>query len=234
MAAPRAARAARFSPALFGFLEDLAAHNDRAWFHAHKARYEADVKGPLLAFITDFGPRLAAVSPRFTADPRPVGGSMFRIHRDTRFARDKRPYKTHAAAQFRHEAGRDVHAPCFYLHLAPGEVFAGAGLWRPDGATLKAVRDTIDAWPDTWGRVKAETLQGTGLYLDGDALKRPPRGYDPEHPAIDDLRRKDFIVVRDFTQADACRADFLDRFADACRAAAPFVRFLTQAGDLPF
>lgn len=240
MSAPARARAAaHFAPALFAFLADLDAHNDRAWFADHKARYERDVKAPLLKFIADFDAPLAGISRHFVADPRPQGGSMFRIFRDTRFARDKRPYKTHAAAQFRHGVGQGAHAPCFYLHLAPGEVFMGAGMWHPDSATLKRIRDAIAAHPKKWRQARdrsvgAKGLYANGLYLDGESLQRPPRGYDPDHSEIQDLKRKDFLVVADYTKADACRADFIDRFAGNCRAAGPFMRFLTEAAGFPY
>jgi uncharacterized protein (TIGR02453 family) len=102
------------TPRLFRFFSELARHNDRAWFEDNKARYVEEVRDPLLRFVEKFGPRLARISLHMTADPRPVGGSLFRIHRDTRFARDKSPYKTHAGLSFRHAAGRDVHA-----HLLP-------------------------------------------------------------------------------------------------------------------
>src|SRR5262245_16529190 len=114
---------AYFKPALFKFLKDLAKNNNRPWFEENKARFERDVRDPLLSFIGDFASPLAKISKHYLADPRPSGGSMFRIYRDTRFAKDKSPYKTHVAAHFRHSAGKDVHAPGFYVHLEPGQVF---------------------------------------------------------------------------------------------------------------
>src|SRR5688572_21278461 len=129
-------KSAYFTPRLFQFLRELKANNDRSWFQANKGHYESDVKQPLLEFIADFGPPLREISEHFDADPGPVGGSLFRIYRDTRFSRDKTPYKTHAAAHFRHERGKDVHAPGFYLHLEPDNVFAACGIWHPDSDTL--------------------------------------------------------------------------------------------------
>ena len=134
---------AHFGPELFRFLRDLVKHNDREWFAKHKARYEEHVRDPMLRFIEDLGPVLQEIAPRFVADPRPVGGSMFRIHRDTRFSKDKSPYKTHVGIRFPHKAGKDVHAPGFYLHLEPGQVFFGCGVWHPDGATLARIRGSI-------------------------------------------------------------------------------------------
>jgi uncharacterized protein (TIGR02453 family) len=223
-----------FTPALFAFLRELRQHNDRDWFTANKRRYEEDVKEPALAFIADFAPRLEAISPHFVADPRPVGGSLFRIHRDTRFARDKSPYKTHTGIQFRHEAGRDVHAPGFYLHLEPGSVFAGAGIWHPDGAALARIREAIDRDPDRWTSAKRESRLGETFRLEGDSLKRPPSGYDAGHPLVDDLKRKDFIAVARLDERAVTSPGFADELAALLRTPAPFVRFLCEATDLPF
>jgi len=223
-----------FTPALFQFLKDLAKNNKREWFVANKERYERDVKAPLLEFITDFGPRLEKISPHFIADPRPNGGSMFRIYRDTRFSNDKRPYKTAATAQFRHESGKDVHAPGFYLHLEPGNVFAGVGLWRPDGDTARAVRDAIVEKPAEFKRAIGGKSFKDQFEIGGDALKRAPRGYDPEHPLIDYIKRKDFVAFTQFSEKDACSTDFLNRYATTTRAARQFMRFLTKAVGLEF
>ena len=89
------------------------------------------------------------------ADPRPSGGSLFRIYRDTRFSKDKSPYKTHAGMYFPVRGGKDVHTPGFYLHLEPGACFAAAGLWHPDAAALAKVREAIVARPARNGRSRA-------------------------------------------------------------------------------
>ena len=105
------------TPALFDFFRELKANNNREWFQANKERYERQVREPLLQFVEDFGVRLAEISPHYVADARRSSGSLFRINRDVRFSADKSPYKTAAGIQFRHESGKDVHAPGFYLHL---------------------------------------------------------------------------------------------------------------------
>jgi uncharacterized protein (TIGR02453 family) len=222
-------RQAHFSGELFGFLSDLSHNNDRDWFQANKDRYRRTVQEPLLRFISDFAGPLAEISPCFAADPRPSGGSMFRIYRDVRFSRDKSPYKTHAAAQFRHREGKDAHVPCFYLHLEPGNVFVGAGLWHPPGPALTMVRNAIVESPNQWTSITASPAFKKTLSLGGESLKRAPRGFDPHHSLIDDLKRKDFICSRSFTQREATSAGFLERYAETCRTAAPFVRFLTEA-----
>jgi uncharacterized protein (TIGR02453 family) len=223
-----------FGPELFRFLRQMKKNNRRDWFQTNKPRYERDVRDPLLRFITDFGPRLSKVSSHFVADPRPAGGSMFRIYRDTRFSKDKSPYKTMAAAQFRHQDGKDVHAPGFYLHLEPGNVFVGTGIYHPDNRTLTKVRDAIVEHPDRWRRIISARAFRENWTLGGDSLKNPPRGYDPEHPFIEDLKRKDFVTMTGLSEKDACAPDFLNQFAKACRQASPFVELLTHAVGLPF
>ena len=218
-----------FTPALFAFLRDLSAHNERTWFEANKERYLRDVRMPLQAFVGDFGPRLARISTRFIADPRPMGGSIFRIHRDTRFSKDKSPYKTMAAAQFRHEQGKTVHAPGFYLHLEPGRVFAGAGLWHPERDSLDKVRRVLVAHPERWKRIVRAPAFRRVLSLSGDSLARPPRGFPADHELIDDLKRTDFVVVAEFSERDACAAGFLNEFVKVCRTSAPFMELLTRA-----
>ena len=228
------AKRAHFGPELFRFLEDLERNNDREWFKDNKERYESDVKEPVLAFIMDFAAPLRKISPHFVADPRPNGGSLFRIYRDTRFSKDKTPYKTHAAAQFRHERAKDVHSPGFYLHLGLDGVFLGTGIWRPDTRTLGALRDAIVDDPAAWKRIVRGKKFRETQRLTGESLKRPPRGYDAEHPLVEDLKRKDFISVRDLTRKEACSPGFVDTVASGFRAASPLVRFLTDALDLEF
>ena len=218
----------------FQFFVELRAHNDREWFAENKERYETEVREPLIAFISAFAPRLAKISEHFVADPRPVGGSMFRIHRDVRFSKDKSPYKTHAALQFRHAAGKDVHAPGFYLHLEPDNVFMGAGLWRPDRDALAAIRTLIAEDPGRWKKAVGGKAFKEGFELHGESLKRPPKGVDSEHPLIDVLKRKDFIAVKQLGGKAALQSDFLTVFAQSCRATVPFMKLLTDAIGVPF
>ena len=222
------------TPALFDFLRELGANNERPWFEANKARYRAEVRDPMLNFIQAFAEPLAEISPHFRADPRANGGSLFRIYRDTRFSKDKTPYKTNVGAHFRHAAGRDAHAPGFYLHLEPGMCFAGCGVWHPDSPTLGRIRDAIVEKPDEWKRITTGGEFCRTFRLAGEALKRPPRGYDPEHPLIEDLKRKDFVAIADVEEAEAVRPDFLDRFAAIARAGADFTDFLCKAVGVPF
>ncbi|MBI5495583.1 MAG: DUF2461 domain-containing protein [Deltaproteobacteria bacterium] len=222
------ARHAHFTRELFQFLAELSFNNDRAWFAANKERYEQHVRAPLLAFITDVQAPLARINRQLVADPRPVGGSMFRIHRDTRFSKDKAPYKTHAAAQFRHRAGADVHAPGLYLHLEPGRCFAGGGIWHPDADPLRAIRQYIHGHPRAWDRLLADSPP-----LEGDMLARVPAGYAKDHRHATDLRRKDFIVSVAVSDARVCAPGFMDEFLAACRTVNPLVRTLCTALGVP-
>ena len=221
-----------FTPALFEFLAELSMNNEREWFQANKARYERDVRDPMIEFVLDFGEKLRDISPHVVADPRKSGGSVFRIYRDVRFSRDKSPYKTNAGAHFRHETGREVHGPGFYLHLEPGNVFAGAGIWMPNSQTLGKIRGAIVANPEKWVRIVTDESFESVYTLEGDSLKRAPRGFDPEHPLIGYLKRKSFVAGTEFSEDDACSPDFIDQYADACRTAGPLCEFLTTAVGL--
>ncbi len=230
----QASPSSHFKPALFAFLEDLKKNNRRDWFQANKQRYEEEVRQPAQQFISDFGPHLRKISRHFMADPRPSGGSLFRIYRDVRFSKDKSPYKTHIGIQFRHKKARDVHAPGFYLHLEPGNVFAGIGIWHPDSPSLGRIRKAIVSQSARWKRITGSSRFREHFKVGGEALKRAPKGYDPDHPLIDDLKRKDFVAFATFGQRDATSPDFLERYATACRAGASFVRFLCDAVGVPF
>jgi uncharacterized protein (TIGR02453 family) len=220
-------------PATFAFLRDLRAHNDREWFQANKARYTNDVLEPALEFIRAFAPELRKISPRFQAIDRAVGGSLFRIYRDTRFSHDKTPYKTHVGIHFRHESAKDAHAPVFYLHLEPGDCFVGAGMWRPETAAARRIRGAIVAKPHAWKRAVGGEFANT-FQLSGESYRRPPAGVDPDHPLIDDLKRKSFIGVAELSQRSVTSPGFVDDFAAMCRDGAPLVRFLCEALGVKF
>ncbi len=217
-----------FQPELFEFLRQLKRHNAREWFAKNKARYEQVVRDPALRFIAEFQSPLSRISLHFVADPRPTRGSLFRIYRDTRFAADKRPFKTHVGMHFSHATGKDAHAPVFYLHLEPKACFAAAGVWHPDNRVLTRIRTAIVREPEQWAKATRK------LELEGDSLTRPPRGYDPEHPFIEDLKRKDFVASVALDDAQVCSRRFMRDFAAACRTMVPLVEFTTKALGLKF
>jgi uncharacterized protein (TIGR02453 family) len=219
----------------FAFFRELQAHNERPWFEENKQRFRDSVQAPMSEFIGAMAPRLRQISKNFVADPRPNGGSMFRIYRDVRFAKDKRPYKEHAACHFRHAAGKDVHAPGFYMHFAPGEVIFGGGMWTPPPDALAKIRDAIVKNPAAWKAVKTDKafIKSFGE-ISGDALTRPPRGYDADHPFIEDIKRKSFFAMDEGDVKLASSAKLLDAVSDAFKAASPLMKFLCKAQGVPF
>ncbi len=225
-----------FSTELYRFLGELEANNNRQWFNANKDRYIDHVREPMSRFIIDMQAPLRGISAHVVADPRPVvGGSMFRIYRDTRFSKDKTPYKTHAAIHFRHKVGKDVHGPGLYFHMGPKENGVGGGIWHPDSAALRKIRDRIADHADDWGKITqdkafVEAFGGVG----GEQLKRVPRDFDAEHPFADDLRRKDFFVMSDLTRKQVTSGGLIDEAERIYRIMTPLMAFLAQAVGLPW
>ena len=224
---------AYFTRDLFRFLEELRDHNERDWFLKNKQRYEHSVRDPFLQFIADLGPPLKKINPYFIVDPRPVGGSMMRIYRDIRFSRDKSPYKTAVAAHFQHAKGKDGGTPAYYMHLEPHNSMIGAGIWRPEPGALKKIRDAIVADPKRWQRITSGSDFRSSCGMAGESLKRPPAGYEPNHPLIDAIKRKDFATSSPLDDRDVSGPDFMNVTLNAFRAAAPFVQFLAEAVGLP-
>ena len=225
-----------FTPAVFRFLRELAANNHKTWWEENKDRYETTIREPSLDFVAGFGERLAGVSPKFTADTRVNGGSLMRPYRDMRFSRGA-PYKTNVGIQFRHEAGKDVHAPGFYLHLEPGQCFAGVGLWRPEAAVARQIRQAIFDDATGWGEA-AHAGSFTDTWTigghDDDYLKRTPTDLEGDHRYPDDLRLRSFVAGARLTQKTVTSAGFADELAKMFKKAGPYTRFLCEATGVPF
>lgn len=222
-----------FGPGLFDFLAELELNNRRDWFEANRGRYESELREPAFELIRAVRPRLAKISPAITARDAKVGGSLMRIHRDVRFSADKAPYKTNVGIQFRHRAGKDVHAPGYYVHISLDHCFFGAGSWMPDRDALAAYREAIAEHDKAWNKL-ARRYQKSPWRIDGDKLKRPPRGWSADHPMIEEIKRKHFIAVRDFTHEEALSAEFPATIAKWCKETAPLMQFLCTAAALDF
>lgn len=223
-----------FTKATFDFLDELAGNNNRAWFEANKPRYESLVREPALEFIAAMEPVLKTFAPNFRAEPRKIGGSLMRVFRDTRFSRDKTPYKTNIGIQFRHALGKDVHAPGFYVHIATDECFFAVGCWHPESDALGKIRDLVAQKPDNWFAARDDKKFAALWDLSGDSLTRPPRGYDSHHPAIADLKRKDFIALAPLSIKEATGAGLVKLAGTRFAASAPFMRFLCTALEVPY
>ena len=214
------------------FLVELSDNNDRDWFKQHQPRYEQEVREPARAFVREMLPRLRKFSKHLVGSDRKVGGSLMRPQRDTRFSPDKTPYKTNVGIHFRHEVGKDVHAPGVYLHFDPAEVFLGVGIWRPDAPALLSIRKRIADKPSQWRKARDQVLSAK-YTLGGESLKRAPKGFDPEHPQLEDIKRKDFIAVVPLSHSVLFRKGFPDLLMERLAASKPYVRFLCQALELP-
>ena len=236
-----------FTPATFKFLRALARHNERDWFQAHKAQYEEFVKDPSLRLIRDMQRPLHRLSPQLTADPRPIGGSLFRIYRDTRFSANKTPYKTHIGISFFHAAtkatarglagnaamGR-LDAPVLYLHVEPSGCFTGGGIWHPQAPTLKRLRDFMVDNPRSWQKITRSKSFTRYFELSGEILSRPPRGYAAEHVLLEDLKRKDIVASSELSQADVIGAALPATLIKRFRAMRPLLEWLCMALEIEF
>jgi uncharacterized protein (TIGR02453 family) len=223
-----------FTPAALKYLRQLAAHNEKPWFEAHRADYERDVREPMRVLIEDMFARFRDFAPEIGGDPK---RSMFRIHRDTRFSRDKSPYKTHAACWFHHRsASRSVGSEAnegsagFYFHLEPGgNSMVAAGVWMPPRPQLDKLRDAIAEKPAAFDRMVRELPKRFGGLHEYSVLKRMPRGYPDDHPAARWLKYQSFTSGRTLTDSEATDAKLERLLAREFEALLPLVRWVNGA-----
>jgi uncharacterized protein (TIGR02453 family) len=208
------------------FLRSLKRHNNREWFQQHKDIYEHSVKGPMEDLISALATDFAKFAPEMVASPK---ASAYRIYRDTRFTKDKSPYKTHVAAVFPRTGLGKHEGAGFYLHIAPTELLLGGGLYMPLPEDLSAVREAIAAHPKSFLKV-IDSAQFRRFFgsMAGERLSRVPRGFPADHPAADFLRYKQFLASRTLTAEAATTASFYRLVVDTFRAMVPFVRFLND------
>jgi len=227
----------RFRPEAIDFLADLAQNNERAWFQPRKADYERLLKEPMEALVATLADRFAARGLPLEADPKQ---SVSRIYRDTRFAKDKSPYKPNIYARFpwtgrgsdRDASDDGAHGTGGYFNLMPGESYVGGGMWRPEKPRLDAFRAAILDDPD---RVRAALedprfLEALGPVHSSETLKRVPAGLPPDHPMADMFRFKSVIFGRHLSDDEVHSPDLPDILADAYAAAVPVFRLLSTLG----
>lgn len=225
---------APFDRDLLNFLSELSSHNDRDWFEANKPRYERVYKQAFAGFVDAFGPRLERISPHLVADPRPSGGSVMRIYRDTRFSKDKSPYRTYTVVHFGHRKGGEGRAPGLFLYVSPDEIAAGGGLWHPEPPVARRIRRAIADDPKGWRRVAAGPSFRRRFELTGESLRRVPTGFPKDHPQALDLMRKDFVASTTIPTGVFLSPRFLSTYEELSREVAPFLRYLCEAVGLPF
>ena len=227
-------RYANFKPETIAFLNELKKNNNRDWFNENKSRYEEQVLDVALYFIQSMQDPLKEIAPHFTAIPKRVSGSLMRVYRDTRFSKNKLPYKTNIGIQFRHEQAKNVHSPGYYVHIDPDKVFLGAGMWMPESGPLLRIRQRIADKPAEWQCVKGHKTFVRHFKLGKSSLTRPPRGFDKEQPMIEDIKRKSFIAIKNMNHDDVLNPRFQRKVETAFKAATPFMQFLCKAVGVPY
>lgn len=221
---------AYFTQDLFDFFTELKTNNSREWFEENKTRYEESVREPIFQFIRDFQGPLQEISPCYIASDKKVGGSLFRLHRDVRFSASKLPFKTHAGIYFKHRDEKDCHSPGFYLHLEPGQVFLGAGIWQPETKVAQTIREYIGEHREEWIAAKKNKPFARNWVINQDEkLKRPPKGFEADDELLEDVKLKQFIASHQLTEKDALSPSFLKTTVKAYNDSAPFVKFLCNS-----
>jgi uncharacterized protein (TIGR02453 family) len=210
------------------FLKDISKHNDREWFEKNKSRYlEAkqgfeDFVGNVLDELVKFDDGLSGLNPKKLP---------FRIYRDVRFSKDKRPYKTNMGAGFSPN-GKLVQEPGYYLHLQPGnKSFVAGGIYQPDTENLNKIRQEIDYNSDKLKKIMSERKFRKLFddFDDFDKLKTMPRGYAKDHPHIEWLKQKSFIVSHPFTDRQVLDKKFVSLVSSTCKTIKPLNDFIRES-----
>ncbi len=224
-----------FSTKTIKFLKELTRNNNREWFDQNRQRYEDEVREPAFDYIRAMEEPIARISPHFVVAATKTRGSLMRVFKDMRFSKGEAPYKTNIGIQFRHVAGKDVHAPGFYLHIEPGEIFLAAGIWRPDNPTLHRVRTLMDDDPSEWKKIKRSLFNPkTGFEFHGESLKKAPAGFASDHPVLEDMKRKDYIAYRQLDQQLVLGESAVKNTTALFKKTAPLLKFICKANELPF
>jgi uncharacterized protein (TIGR02453 family) len=217
--------ALRFSARTLKFLRALKRNNRREWFNARRDDYEADVREPMVAIVEQLAVDLRRIAPELVVSPTV---SLYRIYRDTRFSENKAPYKTHIAAIFPRRGLPKHEGAGLYFHIGPDEVWVGGGMYSPQTAQLQAVREHLAAnLRRLRSVVESPPFRGT-IGLEGDRLKRVPRGFLPTDPAAEYLKYRQFIAGRTFPADFATSPRFYAGMLRVFRLVAPFSRFLNE------
>lgn len=207
----------------FKFLKDLKKNNYREWFNDHKDTYQESFEN-IQAFAKVL---LAKMGQHDQLVPMTPKQSLHRIYRDTRFSKDKTPYKSHWGGSLKRDT--KLLRGGYYYHIEPGNTFVAGGFWGPSSADLKRIRKEFEM-DDTYIRkiIAAPNFQRYFGELLGDGVKTAPKGFSKEHPAIDLIRKKQFIVKHDFTDKQVLSADFTDQMVEVFKAMHPYFNYMSE------
>jgi uncharacterized protein (TIGR02453 family) len=208
------------------FFRGLKKHNEREWFQPRKEIYEEKVKAPMLDLVAALMQRLADFAPEYVADPKKA---IYRIHRDTRFSKDKTPYKTHIAAVFtpRH-LGKNGGAG-FYFSVSPEEIEVGGGVYMPSPEHLRAIREYMAEHHEEFRRIlAARNIKRLLGEMTGESATRVPKGFPADHPAEDLLRRKQYLLFASLDAPLAATPKLYREILSRFEALAPFLEFLNR------
>ncbi|MBI4464462.1 MAG: DUF2461 domain-containing protein [Acidobacteria bacterium] len=223
----RSAKFPGFPPEALVFLAALRKHNIRVWFQARKETYERAIKSPMTELILSIGEAFRGFAPEMVADPRV---SFYRIYRDTRFSRDKSPYKTQAAAVFPVRGLPKNSGPGLYFHISPDEVLMGGGIYMPEPRLLRAVRQRIAEKPEEFFSIlQANKFRRTFGDLEGEQLKSMPKGFSADHVAARYLRYKQFLFGNVHPSPLATSRRLLPTLLTCFETGMPLIRFLREA-----
>lgn len=216
-------------PATLKFLKNLAKNNNREWFELHKEAYAAARKD-FEAFVAQVMQAMLPVEPRL--GEQEAKDTMFRIFRDVRFSKDKTPYKVHFSS-YMSRMGKKWEGAGYYLHVSDGNIFLAAGIWMPQGALMKALRQEIDySYEELQGILEDKKFRKYFPVLDTkDQLKKVAPGYDAAHPAADLLKLKSIIAIHQLKEEDLLSKDAVKKVVTPFTLAKPLVEFCNRAFD---
>jgi uncharacterized protein (TIGR02453 family) len=213
----------------FSFIKSLSENNNKPWFDEHRDEY-AKAKEDFEVFVTQLLEEMAVLEPALR--DQKAKDCIFRIFRDVRFSKDKTPYKAHFGA-YMSKGGRKYEGAGFYIHIEPGgKSFAGGGLWMPEGALLKKVRQEIDYnFEEFQNILKGKSFTKYFPHLNGEKLKTLPQGYTADNPAIEYLRMKSFTAGCELTDKEVVSKSFSSKCTEIFNAMGPLINFLNRAAD---
>lgn len=214
---------AKIDKSSLDFLKQLQANNNRDWFEANKPRYQEELE-KMQGFASAL---LEGMNSHDDIETASGKKSLHRIYRDVRFSKDKRPYKNNWGGSFK-RATKQLRGG-YYYHIEPGNSFVGGGFWGPNKEDLARIREAIDVSHEEFREVLADpTFIKTFGELKGDGVKTAPKGYSVDHPAIDLLRKKQFIVVRSFTDKEVMSSDFLKEVVQTFKNMRPYLNLMSE------